>query len=121
MIRRPPRSTLFPYTTLFRSVEDKSAASVDDGLCFGDIDGDGDLDIIGYTGSLDHQRKVKVYRNDLPAQNWIRVRPIGSAGNRGAAGAKIKITEPWDALDSRTPKLLWSEQIMILDSQIAHS
>src|SRR2546422_10081974 len=24
MIRRPPRSTLFPYTTLFRSVEDAS-------------------------------------------------------------------------------------------------
>src|SRR2546427_6627746 len=24
MIRRPPRSTLFPYTTLFRSVQDKS-------------------------------------------------------------------------------------------------
>src|SRR2546430_8208946 len=26
MIRRPPRSTLFPYTTLFRSVEDQIAA-----------------------------------------------------------------------------------------------
>src|SRR2546428_6539406 len=25
MIRRPPRSTLFPYTTLFRSVEDALA------------------------------------------------------------------------------------------------
>src|SRR2546422_5953823 len=25
MIRRPPRSTLFPYTTLFRSVEDAIA------------------------------------------------------------------------------------------------
>src|SRR5260370_21835705 len=25
MIRRPPRSTLFPYTTLFRSCDDKSA------------------------------------------------------------------------------------------------
>src|SRR5256885_8931670 len=24
MIRRPPRSTLFPYTTLFRSIEDES-------------------------------------------------------------------------------------------------
>src|SRR2546430_11614790 len=24
MIRRPPRSTLFPYTTLFRSFQDKS-------------------------------------------------------------------------------------------------
>src|SRR5689334_24674073 len=26
MLRRPPRSTLFPYTTLFRSVEDERAA-----------------------------------------------------------------------------------------------
>src|SRR3712207_9136547 len=25
MIRRPPRSTLFPYTTLFRSIEDQVA------------------------------------------------------------------------------------------------
>src|SRR3712207_7597923 len=25
MIRRPPRSTLFPYTTLFRSVDDDAA------------------------------------------------------------------------------------------------
>src|SRR5258707_2494180 len=28
MIRRPPRSTLFPYTTLFRSASDSSAAAV---------------------------------------------------------------------------------------------
>src|SRR5256886_11489331 len=27
MIRRPPRSTLFPYTTLFRSVEDQRPAA----------------------------------------------------------------------------------------------
>src|SRR5438876_4400018 len=27
MIRRPPRSTLFPYTTLFRSVRDKPVAA----------------------------------------------------------------------------------------------
>src|SRR3712207_7441367 len=26
MIRRPPRSTLFPYTTLFRSLRDRPAA-----------------------------------------------------------------------------------------------
>src|SRR5258708_24862115 len=25
MIRRPPRSTLFPYTTLFRSIQERSA------------------------------------------------------------------------------------------------
>src|SRR5258708_8739181 len=27
MIRRPPRSTLFPYTTLFRSIPDQSGSS----------------------------------------------------------------------------------------------
>src|SRR2546425_6529176 len=31
MIRRPPRSTLFPYTTLFRSVRDDGATFVLDG------------------------------------------------------------------------------------------
>src|SRR2546429_1737652 len=28
MIRRPPRSTLFPYTTLFRSLEERVMAAV---------------------------------------------------------------------------------------------
>src|SRR3712207_7718972 len=28
MIRRPPRSTLFPYTTLFRSVEDEEEGAI---------------------------------------------------------------------------------------------
>src|SRR3712207_8898479 len=31
MIRRPPRSTLFPYTTLFRSVVDHGRAGVEAG------------------------------------------------------------------------------------------
>src|SRR2546430_13656294 len=31
MIRRPPRSTLFPYTTLFRSVDDPEVAIRRDG------------------------------------------------------------------------------------------
>src|SRR2546429_4255843 len=32
MIRRPPRSTLFPYTTLFRSVRDLGASSTDSAI-----------------------------------------------------------------------------------------
>src|SRR3712207_8200289 len=32
MIRRPPRSTLFPYTTLFRSQSDRGDTSWDPGL-----------------------------------------------------------------------------------------
>src|SRR2546422_7515462 len=35
MIRRPPRSTLFPYTTLFRSAYDLGAAAVGATIYFG--------------------------------------------------------------------------------------
>jgi len=84
----------FTYVNRQWSIEDKSAASVDDGLCFGDIDGDGDMDIVGYTGSVDSKRQIKVYRNELPAKNWIRVRPVGAPGNQGAAGATIRLSEP---------------------------
>src|SRR2546430_6419533 len=33
MIRRPPRSTLFPYTTLFRSLDRRPALRADVGGC----------------------------------------------------------------------------------------
>src|SRR3712207_7241260 len=36
MIRRPPRSTLFPYTTLFRSWRDDPAAPVGDTVTAGE-------------------------------------------------------------------------------------
>src|SRR3712207_8542935 len=32
MIRRPPRSTLFPYTTLFRSLRERDAGEVDEAV-----------------------------------------------------------------------------------------
>jgi len=95
-------------------IADVSAASIDDGMCFGDIDADGDLDIVGYT-SINGQRRFAVYRNDLPARNWLRIRLTGSPGNRGAAGAKIRIYTPDDG------RLLWYEQVTIYDSQAAAS
>ena len=57
---------------------------------------------------------MKVYRNELLMQNWLRIRLIGANGNLTAAGAKIRLTE-----DGR--KLMWFEEVMILDSQSAHS
>src|SRR5256712_13289905 len=36
MIRRPPRSTLFPYTTLFRSPLDRAGTSWNEALYLGD-------------------------------------------------------------------------------------
>jgi hypothetical protein len=104
----------FTYANKEWGIEDKSASSVDDGLCFGDIDDDGDLDIVGYTGPLEGKRMLNIYRNDSAPQNWLRVRPIGATGNRGAAGAMIRITE------SGGGKLLWFEQVQIIDSQSAH-
>src|SRR3989449_9890704 len=45
MIRRPPRSTLFPYTTLFRSPAEAQFAPIRAALV-GDFDGDGRLDLV---------------------------------------------------------------------------
>jgi len=104
----------FEYANSVWGIADVSAASIDDGLCFGDIDADGDLDIVGYT-SISGQRRFAVYRNDLPVRNWLRIRLIGSRGNRGAAGAKIRIYSH----DER--QLLWYEQVTIYDSQAAAS
>src|SRR3712207_7455814 len=38
MIRRPPRSTLFPYTTLFRSDQTYAGAAIDRGAQDGEIE-----------------------------------------------------------------------------------
>src|SRR3712207_8487351 len=55
MIRRPPRSTLFPYTTLFRSVLDLP----------GDVTAgwypDGSALLVGH----DHAARSELYRYDL--------------------------------------------------------
>src|SRR3712207_6876103 len=47
MIRRPPRSTLFPYTTLFRSVGVRLVAGVDDRPGAGGRRGDALPDVLG--------------------------------------------------------------------------
>src|SRR5258708_8812096 len=48
MIRRPPRSTLFPYTTLFRS--QTSIPSVTPGICSSVAVAIGHLLLLGITG-----------------------------------------------------------------------
>jgi hypothetical protein len=106
----------FKYMNKEWGIEDYAACSVDDGLCFGDIDEDGALDIIGYAPGSGDKPRVKVYHNELPKQNWIRVRPVGAAGNINAAGAKIRLRETENA-----GKLLWCEQVQIISSQSAQS
>src|SRR5690554_7425462 len=50
MIRRPPRSTLFPYTTLFRSIKEDGRRVE---IKYGDIlEVGGDVNIIGINNTL---------------------------------------------------------------------
>ncbi len=104
----------FRYVNKEWGIKDLAASAVDDGHCFGDINGDGMLDLVGYT-ALGEQRRCAVYLNTLPKQNWVRVRPIGKPGNKGAAGAKVRLYAPG------TDQLLWYEQVAIYNSQSAQS
>src|SRR2546423_9250020 len=53
MIRRPPRSTLFPYTTLFRSLNNNYITTVLTGVCLYTMLGLGLNIVVGYAGLLD--------------------------------------------------------------------
>src|SRR5262249_24834530 len=98
----------FTYMNDAWGIKDAAAASVDDGLTVGAIDGDGRLDIIGYDQPFP-TRTLKRYHNDLAVRNWLNVRPVGLAGNVSAAGAMISIYA------AGTTQLLWSEEVADYD------
>src|SRR5256714_2214064 len=67
MIRRPPRSTLFPYTTLFRSfMKDGVNASP--------------LPTVNTTGYIDHAAFLGTINPDTNKSGMVKDRKSGSAG-----------------------------------------
>jgi hypothetical protein len=50
----------FTYMNNTWGIKDTAASAVDDGLCFGDIDGDGRLDIIGYNRRIRRGRSTSI-------------------------------------------------------------
>src|SRR3712207_8567657 len=70
MIRRPPRSTLFPYTTLFRSPQEgpKAVGKIPAAFLF-----------------LKRRKRLTRYRKKGARRD---ARQAGSAGNRGAGDRK---------------------------------
>src|SRR2546427_5705512 len=62
MIRRPPRSTLFPYTTLFRSASDRAQRARTDG-CVGVVAGDGLAGAGGEARSEEHTSELQSQSN----------------------------------------------------------
>ncbi|MFH2009343.1 MAG: CRTAC1 family protein [bacterium] len=53
------------------------------GAAWADFDNDGDLDLV----SQGH-----LYRNDLDAGNWMKIRLVGVQSNRAAIGARVLVT-----------------------------
>src|SRR3989449_9364405 len=76
MIRRPPRSTLFPYTTLFRSFGSDSGAALvlhDDGRKVTQIvDGGGDVEIKGHWQGSDFVVERKVSGGGKVTEDYLR-------------------------------------------------
>ncbi|HEY7120122.1 MAG TPA: CRTAC1 family protein [Tepidisphaeraceae bacterium] len=110
----------YQYANKSWGIEDAASATVDDGLCFGDIDDDGALDVIGYSAAkLDGQRRLRVYRNNLAPtathNGFLNIRLVGAGANRGAAGATIRLTEPGSGV------LVAFEPVLNVGSQSAHS
>src|SRR3989442_9295203 len=61
MIRRPPRSTLFPYTTLFRSILDLARNNTEQRARAAFVQGDpGAILIVEYAGESDGEVASKV-------------------------------------------------------------
>src|SRR5260221_5590448 len=67
MIRRPPRSTLFPYTTLFRSLV--QSGQVDDGTRYYFAPGISvnvnNAMVVGFTGSSSSQFRSEEHTSEL--------------------------------------------------------
>src|ERR1035441_582475 len=82
MMRRPPRSTLFPYTTLFRSVGEGGAGQAI-------IAKRGDID---YRGAVSAQWRVGV----VTGFGGIR---LGAGGRSGDADTEIEVVGVVDCAD----------------------
>src|SRR5260221_11939632 len=103
MIRRPPRSTLFPYTTLFRSLElIESRRPVLDAVSLTPLEGR--VDCVGVRLTVGAQRNVTVgHRADAEAggaDNGARVGDTGEvqrihrSGNRLVGRIPLSVEHP---------------------------
>src|SRR3712207_4028808 len=110
MIRRPPRSTLFPYTTLFRSLYRKlrdsgmNVKALHGDMSQGQRDGvmlsfkGGRLPILVATDvasrGLDISTVTHVVNFDVPVSPDVYVHRIGRTGRVGRSGRAITFVEP---------------------------
>src|SRR3712207_7912792 len=76
MIRRPPRSTLFPYTTLFRSRRGAKLGIEDVELRVGDRASDRDRALVGVAGphlvgAAAHDSRSEEHTSELQSRQYL--------------------------------------------------
>src|SRR3712207_9448873 len=108
MIRRPPRSTLFPYTTLFRSM-----CAHGFNIHFGRIDPPGGVDVgmVAPKGPGHLLRSVYVSGGGVPAlfavyrdhSGAARARVLAYA--RGPGGPRARVLETTFSAETETPRV----------------
>src|SRR3989475_1783854 len=90
MIRRPPRSTLFPYTTLFRSLRD-----VDPVRHEGDLDREPLLVHLHPAGELGHRLlRSEEHTSELQSQSNLVCRLLLEKKKKTEAFCLIQTSEP---------------------------
>src|SRR2546429_261838 len=89
MIRRPPRSTLFPYTTLFRSTSSRiTCAQVEQGLAI-QSRSDGQARVEHYARKLNPRQSVMLTN---PLQGVAQ--QLRNSARSGYLASEISQTEP---------------------------
>src|SRR2546428_13487276 len=95
MIRRPPRSTLFPYTTLFRSHGDKAQSHRTRTL---DQFRSGAAEILVATDiaarGIDVEGIRMVVNYDVPQDAEVYVHRVGRTARAGARGLALTLISP---------------------------
>jgi hypothetical protein len=61
------------------------------GAAWGDYDNDGFLDVCVAYGTVFSSQRNALFRNNGNANNWIKIRCVGTDSNRSAVGAKVRV------------------------------
>src|SRR5258705_4305358 len=97
MIRRPPRSTLFPYTTLFRSTAAEGDAAFTANLLAGAVDADHGETATLSVANVRYSAERRAPSRTAPpgvslAGATVNLDPADSSGNHHAVGEHTTIT-----------------------------
>jgi hypothetical protein len=65
--------------------------AISNGCAWGDYDNDGFLDLFVANGNFQQNENNFLYRNNGNANAWIKLKLVGTASNRAAIGAKVRL------------------------------